>query len=226
MSLRRALRASVTRRQIEYCTVVRACKPVIQPLQESALIVERRHTTVIDGGEHCRTDQNLAARVTLSFELTDACGETDTFGPQTRQAFIECLNSCVALRCLRHGPPRMRGRGICPLLAVGVSGSQRSLHCIRTAGRVCTRPGQRRLVRCERRPRDVSGTRAGRDHLFESGPEVRISNELRAGVRSSVQHSSNCPRENVTESRIGALHLTRRLTDYGAGTNLMAGGSV
>jgi hypothetical protein len=23
---------------------------------------------------------------------------------------IECLNSCVALRCLRHGPPRLRGR--------------------------------------------------------------------------------------------------------------------
>jgi hypothetical protein len=39
----------------------------------------------------------------------------------------------VPLRGLRHGPPALRGRGICPLLAVCVSGSQRSLHCIRTA---------------------------------------------------------------------------------------------
>jgi hypothetical protein len=44
--------------------------------------------------------------------LTDACGETDTFGAQTRQAFIECLNSCAALHGLRHGPPLLRGRGV------------------------------------------------------------------------------------------------------------------
>ena len=60
---------------------MRTCKPLIQPLQESALSVERRYTTVIDCGEYCRTDQNLAARITLAFGLTDACGETDTFGP-------------------------------------------------------------------------------------------------------------------------------------------------
>jgi hypothetical protein len=100
MSVQRALRASVTLRQIEYCTVVRACQPLIQPVQESALSVERWYTTVIDSGEYCRTDQNLAARITLAFGLTDACGETDTFGAQARQAFIECLNSCVALRGL------------------------------------------------------------------------------------------------------------------------------
>jgi hypothetical protein len=79
---------------------VRACQPVIQPLQESALSVERRYTAVIDGGEHGRTDQNLAARITRAFGLTDAGGETDTLGPQARQAFIECLNSSVALRGL------------------------------------------------------------------------------------------------------------------------------
>jgi hypothetical protein len=49
----------------------------------------------------------------------------------------------VALRCLRHGPPPLRGQGICPLLAVGVSGSQRSLHCIRTAYGACTTAGER-----------------------------------------------------------------------------------
>ena len=95
-----ALLTSVALRQIEYVTVVRTCQSVIQPLQERALSVERRHTTVIDGGEHGRTDQNLAACVTLSFGLTDACGKTDTLGPQARQALIECLNSCVPLRGL------------------------------------------------------------------------------------------------------------------------------
>jgi hypothetical protein len=82
MSVRPLLRASVTLRQIEDGTVVRACEPVIQPLQESTLTVERWYTTVIDGGEHGRTDQNLAARITRAFGLTDAGGETDTLGPQ------------------------------------------------------------------------------------------------------------------------------------------------
>ena len=100
MCLRRALRASVTLRQIECGAVVWACQPVIQPLQERALRVERWYTTAIDGGEYRRTNQNLAARITLAFGLTDTCGETDTLGPQARQAFIECQHSCVALRGL------------------------------------------------------------------------------------------------------------------------------
>jgi hypothetical protein len=94
------LPATIATGQIEDRAIMRTRQPVIQPLQERALSVEHRHTTVIDGSEHGRTDQNLAARVTLSFGLTDAGGETDTLGPQARQAFIECLNSRVALRGL------------------------------------------------------------------------------------------------------------------------------
>jgi hypothetical protein len=93
----------------------------------------------------------------------------------------------VALRCLRHGPPPLRGRSICPLLAVGVSGSQRVLHCIRTAGRVCTNlvNGARHDVSGAHAT--VSGTLARREHVFESCDGlVGMSNGFAPGVRSSL----------------------------------------
>ena len=97
---RLGLLTTIATRQLEDRAIVRTRQAAVQPLQKVALAAEDRHSVVIDRSQYGRTDQNLAARVTLAFGLTDAGGETDTLGPQSRQAFIECLNSCVALRCL------------------------------------------------------------------------------------------------------------------------------
>jgi hypothetical protein len=103
---------------------------------------------------------------------------------------------------VRHGPPPLRGRGMCPLLAVGVSGSQRSstVSALRDVFAQLLVNGVRRDVSGAHAT--VSGTCAGRDHRFESGDrDVRMSYGLRAGVRSSLTTGCRSPSSRHDDQR-------------------------
>jgi hypothetical protein len=75
----------------------------------------------------------------------------------------------VAFCGLRHGPPPLRGRRMCPLLAVGVSGSQRSFTVSAQVDVLAQQMVNGARGDVSGAQSTASGTRVGRDHTLESG---------------------------------------------------------
>ena len=60
--------------QIEHGAIVRTRQSRIEPLEKLARGTKRRESVVLNGREHCRAYDDLAARIPLAFGVTDTRG--------------------------------------------------------------------------------------------------------------------------------------------------------
>ena len=80
-------------------------EPIVEPMQQLGNRAHRRHSLVIDRSQNRAANQDLSARVALSFSMTRARDQAILLRPQPGEAFIEGLNSGENFFRLRHGSP-------------------------------------------------------------------------------------------------------------------------
>jgi hypothetical protein len=98
--------------QIERGPIVWASQMPVEPTKQLLPGPHLGHALMLDRRENRAADQNLAACIALSFGLRRTSDETALLSANSRQAFVEGLNSRAHSICLSHRTPPLRCRSM------------------------------------------------------------------------------------------------------------------